>query len=969
MTLRICSTELIGRAAETAALGAALADVRCGRGRLVLIEGDAGIGKTRLLEEFTAQANGLRVLAGGGIPLASGTPYAPVLGILQSLAESYPSAADRLNLRDAPGLADPFGQTRLLAATADAVRAVAAETPLMLVIEDLHWADASTRGLVSFLARVIRTSPVLLVVTVRAEELDPVQPAGMLIGELARMPHAERLVLVPLDRAEVAALVEAITGVAPPAKVTGRLMERAAGNPFFTEELLAAGPDAPMVPATISDVLAVRLTQLPPAGQRVLGAASVLGRVVSHQLLAAVADASDLADGLPAAVSRRLLELGKDAYRFRHPLVQETVYGRLLPPERQVLHGRAATALAATAPPAGPAARAGQAVQVAFHWQRAGQADKALAAAIRAGDLAQAAHAPAEALAQYSAAIGGWQNLPDPQSIAGVEEISLLERAAEAASAAGDNARAQELAQRVLASTDSEAQPVKAGLRLERLGRFSWLAGDLATSRQAYQDALRAIPDQPSAARARVLAATAQSLMLQSQHLSSRDYAEKAVAAARAVGARAEEAHARNTLGTVLGNLGCHTDGIEMLRSGLQIARQIGDGTEAARCHLNLTEVLIKARRVEEALRSGEEGLAEATALGLGRVHGAAILGSILEALYLLGRWDEIQHRASAALDAEPEPWSMIPLRLTRCRVALARGDLTAAAADLAAMSAVPGATSDTDYGTDLATLDAALAAASGDLPRASIRAENALQITASADDLTRHLGVVAVAVRIEADSFDSARLGGQRADLATFRARAEHILATAHDATARIAHAGGCHSPVIALLGALAQAELSRMPGPADPELWHHVAASELADPHLVGYARLQQAASLLARRQRRDATIALREAEAAARQLDATPMHTQISTLARRARIDLAAPAFAPPPEPDPVGLTPREREVIALLSDGLSNAEIARTLYISEKTASVHVSNILRKLGVTSRIQAAAAHNRPAQKNKPP
>ncbi|MGN6682324.1 MAG: helix-turn-helix transcriptional regulator, partial [Streptosporangiaceae bacterium] len=477
------------------------------------------------------------------------------------------------------------------------------------------------------------------------------------------------------------------------------------------------------------------------------------------------------------------------------------------------------------------------------------------------------------------------------------------------------------------------------------------------------------IPDQPSAARARVLAATAQSLMLQSQHLSTRDYAEKAVAAARAVGALAEEAHSRNTLGTVLGNLGCHTDGIEMLRSGLQIARQIGDGTEAARCHLNLTEVLIKARRVEAALRSGEDGLAEATALGLGRVHAAAILGSILEALYLLGRWDEIQHRASAALDAEPEPWSMIPLRLTRCRVAVARGDITPAAADLAAMSAVPGATSDTDYGTDLATLDAALAAASGDLPRASIRAENALQIAASADDLTRHLGVVAVAVRIEADSFDSARLGGQRADLATFRARAEHILATAHVATARIAHAGGCHSPVIALLGALAQAELSRMPGPADPELWHHVAASELADPHLVGYARLQQAASLLARRQRRDATIALREAEAAARQLDATPMHTQISTLARRARIDLAAPAFAPPPEPDPVGLTPREREVIALLSDGLSNAEIARTLYISEKTASVHVSNILRKLGVTSRIQAAAAHNRPAQKNKPP
>ena len=387
MTRRIRSPELIGRAAETAALRAALADVRCGHGRLVLVEGDAGIGKTRLLEEFTTQAKEVRVLAGGGIPLASGTPYAPVLNILQSLARLHPSAAAGLMLQDAPGHADPFGRTRLLAATADAVRAVAAKTPLMLVVEDLHWADASTRELVSFLARVNRTSPVLLVVTVRAEELDPARPVSVLIGELARMPQAERLVLVPLDPAGVAALVEAITGVAASAGVTGRLMQRAAGNPFFTEELLAAGPDAPMVPASVGDVLAVRVAQLSAAGQRVLGAASALGRAVPHQLLAAVAEASDLGDGLAAAVSHRLLEPRDDGYRFRHPLIQETVYGRLLLPERQVLHGRAAAALASAGSPAEPAARAGHAVQIAFHWQQAGQTDKALAAAVRAGDL------------------------------------------------------------------------------------------------------------------------------------------------------------------------------------------------------------------------------------------------------------------------------------------------------------------------------------------------------------------------------------------------------------------------------------------------------------------------------------------------------------------------------------------------------------------------------------------------------
>ena len=478
---------------------------------------------------------------------------------------------------------------------------------------------------------------------------------------------------------------------------------------------------------------------------------------------------------------------------------------------------------------------------------------------------------------------------------------------------------------------------------------------------------MRVIPDQPSAARARVLAATAQSLMLQSQNLSSRGYAEQAVAVARAVGARAEEAHARNTLGTALATLGCHDDGTEMIRSGLRIARQIGDDTEAARCHVNLATVLTEARQAEGALRAGEEGIREATALGLARTAAAAILGSVLEALYQLGRWDEIQARTSAALDDEPEPWTMVGVLMPRCRVALARGDLTAAASDLAAMSAVPGTTDDTYYGADLAALDATLAAARGDLIRAAARAGDARKIVASTDEVARHLGIAALAVRIEADALDAARLTGHRADPAATRARAERILATAHDAMTQVAGAGGCASPVFSLLETLTGAQLSRIPGPADPGLWHQVAASELAGPYLAGYARLQQAASLLARRRRREATTALRDAEAAAVRLAATPMRAEIAILARRARIDLTAPAPAPPPDPGPAGLTPREREVITLLSDGLSNAEIARTLYISEKTASVHVSNILRKLGVTSRLQAAAAaHGQDAPKN---
>ena len=171
------------------------------------------------------------------------------------------------------------------------------------------------------------------------------------------------------------------------------------------------------------------------------------------------------------------------------------------------------------------------------------------------------------------------------------------------------------------------------------------------TSWQAYEDALRTIPDQPSPAYARVLAATAQSLMLRSQHLASRDYAHRAVAVARAVGARAEEAHACDTLGIDLATTGHHDEGIAIVDRGLRIARDIGDAAEVARGQVNRTELLVHARRVDEALRVGEDGVREATALGFERIYAAALLGAVLEALYLCGRWDEIDARSSVALE------------------------------------------------------------------------------------------------------------------------------------------------------------------------------------------------------------------------------------------------------------------------------------------------------------------------------
>jgi DNA-binding CsgD family transcriptional regulator len=545
--------------------------------------------------------------------------------------------------------------------------------------------------------------------------------------------------------------------------------------------------------------------------------------------------------------------------------------------------------------------------------------------------------------------------------VAGIEQVMLMERAAETASAAGDNTRAQVLARQVLARINPESEPVRAALRWERLGRFCWLAGEQGASWDAYEHALQTVPAQPSTARARVLAATAQSLMLRSLHLSSRGYAEQAIAVARETGAVAEEASARNTLGCSLAALGHDGEGIGLLEAALAMARRADDEAEVARCLINLTENLAIVRRGVDAVRAGDAGVAEAARLGLTRVHGPVILGGALLGRYLLGRWDEVGRLASDALDTEPEGMSSVPLRLARTRVALARGQFDTAAEDLTALRAVLDGTGDLQYGAHVAALRAGLSAARGEHAEARAVLRDDLARSADRDDMGLHLELAARAISVEADALDQARLHGRRADPAAARDAAAQTMSGADAITARVVAAGGRLSPALALLQAVARAHLSRIPGPADPGLWVRVAQDELADPYLVASARYHEAAALLAARgSRRRAAAALRAADIIARDLRAGPLGAEIAALARAARIDLAEPAAAPRPEPDPAGtgLTPREREVLGLVGNGLSNAQIARTLYISEKTASVHVSNILRKLGVTSRVQAATA-----------
>ena len=989
MSRRISSPELIGRDAELSFLHAALAQARDSDGRVVLIEGDAGLGKTRLVEHFTSQAGPAEVLVSSGIPLAADVPYAPLIEVFRTLAGRHPPAAAVLlpgGEPGGPGGPGPAGTARLLGAAAEALRAVAASGPAVLVVDDIHWADASTRVLLSYLARALRRDPVLIVLTVRTEELDPARPAGELVAELARAPHVERVALRPLDRDGVAAQLRSITGVPPSAVLVDRMVERAAGNPFFTEELLAAGDGGAVgdgaVPPGVREVVLVRVARLPAAGQRVLRAAAVLGRRVPHDLLAAVTGADELAAGLPPAVAFRLLEPAGDSYLFRHPLIQEAVYGSLLPADRRELHTRAARRLAATdeqAAGTGTAAeQAARAAETAHHWRAAGAAGPALAAALRAAGLATAASAPAEAHAWYEAALGGWPaaaGTPEATAAApGAGELAVLDQAADAASMAGRNRRAQELLRRALDQSDEAACPAAAALRWQRLGRCYWLTGDQEESRQAYEQALAVVPAEPSAARAQVLGAVAQSLMLRSRSGESRGYAEQAIAVAGQAGARAQEAHARNTLGCDLAALGHHGAGIGQLETALAMARRTADPAEIGRCTINLTENLVKARRGADAVRTGEAGIGETTALGLTMVHVPVILGGVLSARYLLGQWDDVLQAATEALDTDFEGIGAVPLRLTRARTALGRGDLAMAGEDIAALRAYLDGVDNLQYGAQLVTLRARLALAEGRPAEARDLVHTGLPRTADLDDLGLHLEAAEWGVAVEADALDADRLHGRRADPAAAAAAVTAIITQASATADRIVSLGGCVSPVHRLHQAVMAAHAARIPGPASPARWAEVAGHPLADPFLVATARYQEAAALLAGPGHRDrAAVALAAAAQLARDLGAVALAGQVTELAQVARISLPGPGdpltdepaagqpSGPEPDPGPADLTPREREVLRLLGHGLSNAQIARTLFISEKTASVHVSNILRKLGVSSRVQAALAATR--------
>jgi DNA-binding SARP family transcriptional activator/DNA-binding GntR family transcriptional regulator len=489
----------VGREDELAQLEMLLEAAGDGDGTTVLIRGRAGIGKSRLAAELgrRARARGGRVLEGRCIQLAGmGLPYLPFADALRPLAGVPAVTGLAGQLHELPRLIPD------LAAGGDAERAeldrtesrlrlfqevfmvlerLSSERPLVLVLEDLHWADASTLDLLAFLAYGVARTRVLVLGTYRTEEVEPGDPLQRLASGLVAARVAVSLELEPLDRDEVAALVRASGAASAPEALVDTIFARSEGNPLFAKQLLAAASrgEASLPPA-LRDMLLADVARLGANGRSALRIAAAAGRDAPYDLFCAVTPLDDLelAEALRDAVEHDLLvpDQAVGTFRFRHALFAEAVYETLLPGEREVLHERIARAL--TAEPA-LAMSGAAAAECAHHWLAARRPAEALAASLEAATEAERVSGLSEALGHVERVLALWDEVPDAEALAGVALPAILSRAAELAgtSTAGDD----EMDLREVVGVLDFAEPADAETVAERLGvaeatAETWLA-------------------------------------------------------------------------------------------------------------------------------------------------------------------------------------------------------------------------------------------------------------------------------------------------------------------------------------------------------------------------------------------------------------------------------------------------------------------------------------------------------------
>jgi ATP/maltotriose-dependent transcriptional regulator MalT len=845
------------------------------------------------------------------------------------------------------------------------LQALAEEEPVLLLIEDLHWADSSTRSFIGFLSRTMCSERLLIVGTYRSDELHRRHPLRPLLAELGSDPYTRLIELPRFTREELGEQLEGIMADPPRAELVERVYARSEGNALYAEEILAAGLDGRgALPPTLRDALMLRVERLSRNAQDVLQWLSCQP-AADHELVAAVAglEEGDLRDALREAVASQIVvTIGDEAYGFRHALLREVVYDDLLPGERTAMHAALARALSERIEAGDAGAHITAAA--AHHWAAAGDQPQALAAAVRAALAAERVNAFGEELALFERALGLWERVSDPEAVAGIDQVELLKRAAFAADQAGEPARQEALLRRAFELVGDEGANAGAcALLRERLSQSLWSQHRQDEAIEELKKGLALFPEgDESAERATLLSYLAKKRMVQIRLTEAKDDAEEALAIARASGNREAEGRSLNALGTSIGMQGDVEAGVQLLRESLDIAGELGHQMDMGGAWVNIADVLNLAGRTREALQVARDGLEEESGTPWRTVDWLKL--SIAEYLYYLGEWDE----AETMIPAESRRHSggtLLLWQVGRAVLALGRGDLELAEEALSSMDRAVAGMTEPQFVGPYGVMRAELARRNGDIDRARAAIDDTIdRIEYCSDDMARITAAAAAGLRAEGDAGQLARDRQDTEAEQQVRERADALI----ERTRLAAESCG---PVEEAELATAEAEYARATDAAAPAtLWTRAAAAweSLGRPYPAAYARWREAEALMTRRDRDSATRAASSALAAARRLGSRWLIEEIESLAARARLQLGDGAPAPTAAAtngdeadDPFGLTPRERDVLALVASGATNREIGERLHMAEKTASVHVSRILAKLNVRSRTEAAAVAHR--------
>jgi DNA-binding CsgD family transcriptional regulator len=977
----------VGREGELSRLESALSE----RARLVLVVGDAGIGKTRFVSVGLAQAaaSGMSVISGGCLPLAEKLPLLPVADALDGLSRLDGGALFEAALGAAPDYVRPevarllprlaagepaatepveaWRYDRLFAGVAELLDGVARRSPLVLLVEDAHWADTATLDFLTYVVRSGRGSTMSVVVTCRSDEAPLDAWVADWLTHVRRDASVEEIRLGPLSHAEVAEQVTALTRAAPPGELVEEVYARAEGHPFFTEQLVAAevtdsaGLGGPVqLPARLAELLVARAAQCGADGRAVLNGLAVAGRPLSEGPLAEVTglDENTVRAAVHELTAARLLGAPADGgHRPRHALLAEAVAAELLPGERVTLHERVARALEGTGDET-------LAAEAAGHWAAAGRSGEELQARLTAANVAEHMFAYADAAAHWQRAIELYEAEPGADLGDGVDVPHLFIRAVDALEVSGDGVRAGAVAEEAYRRFADHPNPTTAALVHLRAGYLRGLDSP-AAGRPLMNEALRLFDGTPpSAEHAKAWYWYATYFLMHYEGARP----EEIIAALNRALETAEAAGAATLIPQILCVLASQSFARGTIEEGFRLLAQAQSEPEASRDPWAVltrtvieTYALLTLGKAEEATQVGLRGVEAARQGGVrSGLMAGALVGNTVEGLLSRGRTAE----AAALIDPHtsgPVDRDHVFLHVCRADIDLLRGEVDAAAQRLAQTKLEASLEISRELGQRFAEV-AVWAGRPGEaleeVQRLLERLEDTVQVIFCGWLLAvgmRACADLAEPARARRDD-DAVRVALTAADdLAAWVKRERDVPFTAHPFVA-----------TIPAERATWDAERGRAAGASDAEAWS-VAAERweaLDYRHRAAYARWRQAEALLAAPHgRAAAATVVSKAEGLA--VGHVPLLTAIQDLARRARIDLdtATRQVRPdePPTAGAFGLTDRELDVLGLLGQGKTNPEIAAALFISPRTAGVHVTHILRKLDATTRVQAATVAER--------